>query len=110
MIHKVSSATVSLVALVHCAVTPLMYSRLSPNAVWFLGTGLGLLLLGILNWAHVGVEPCDMPTAPIIRWANVLFLVFAFAAVAAVNEPQAWVVVAGLMGQTVAGWFTLRRA
>lgn len=105
-----SSATVSVVALVHCAVTPMMYARLSPNAVWFFGTGLGLLLLGVLNWTHVGVEPCDMPTAPVIRWANLVFLAFGLAAVAAVNEPQAWVVVAGLAGQAIAGWFTLRRA
>ena len=105
-----SSATVSVVALVHCAVTPLMYSRLSPNAVWFFGTGLGLLLLGVLNWTHVGVEPCEKPSAPVIRWANLGFLVFSFGAVAAVNEPQAWVVVAGLAGQAIAGWFTLRRA
>lgn len=105
-----SSATVSLVALAHCAVTPLMYSRLSPSAIWFLGTGLGLLLLGVLNWTHLGVEPCDVKTAPVVRWSNVVFLVFSFGAVAAVNEPQAWVVVAGLMGQAIAGWFTLRRA
>ena len=105
-----SSGAVILVALAHCGVARLVYSRLSPNAIWFPGTGLGLLLLGILNWAHVGVEPCDMPTAPVIRWANVFFLVFSFGAVAAVNEPQAWVVVASLLGQTVVGWFTLRRA
>lgn len=88
----------------------MMDSRLSPNAIWFLGTGLGLLLLGVLNWTHVGVEPCGMPAAPVIRWANVVVLVFSFGAVVAVNEPQAWVIVAGLMGQAIAGWFTLRRA
>lgn len=97
-----------LVALVHCAVTPMMYSRLSPGAVWFLGSGLGLLLLGVFNWAHVGVEPCRMPTAPVVRWANVVFLVFSFAVVAAVNQPQAFVVVAGLAGQVLASWTTLR--
>ena len=69
------------------------YSRWSPGAVWFLGTGLGLLLLGAINWTHVGMEPCERPTAPIIRWANVVFLLFGFGAVAAVDEPQAWVVV-----------------
>ncbi|MBK5255377.1 MAG: hypothetical protein JJE39_05040 [Vicinamibacteria bacterium] len=107
-VHQISSGAVSLVALVHSAVTPMMYSRLSPDAVWFLGTGLGLLLLGVLNWTHISVEPCRMATAPVIRWANVIFLVFSFAAVAAVNEPQAWVVVIGLAGQMLAGWTTLR--
>lgn len=85
----------------------MVYSRLSPNAVWFFGTGLGLLLLGVLNWAHVGGEPCRMPIAPVVRSANVVFLVFGFAAVAAVNEPQGWVIVAGLVGQALAGWVTL---
>ena len=106
--HRGATAILILVALAHCAVTPMMYSRWSANAVWFLGTGLGLLLLGAINWAHVGVEPCRMPTAPVVRWANVVFLLFSFAVVAAVNQPQAFVVVAGLTGQVVASWTTLR--
>ena len=105
-----SSGTIVLIALVHCAVTPMMYSRLSPGAVWFFGSGLGLLLLGVLNWTHVGVEPCSMPTAPVVRWANVVFLLFGFAVVAAVHQPQALVVVAGLAGQVLASWTTLRPA
>ena len=107
LIHRLASGTVSLIALAHCAVTPLVYSRLSPNAVWFLGAGLGLLLLGVLNWAHIGVEPCRMNTAPVIRWANVVFLAFSLVVLGAVREPQAWAVFVGVLGQAVAGWFTL---
>jgi hypothetical protein len=109
-IHRLSSATVALVAVVHCAVTPTRYARLSPDSVWFLGTGLGLILLGVMNWAHVGLEPCRMATAPVVRWANVVFLLFGLTAAIAINAPQGWVVVVGLAGQMIASWTTLRAA
>src|SRR5690606_40568772 len=34
------------------------YSRWTPDAVWFLGTGLGLLLLAGINRGHIGLGPC----------------------------------------------------
>jgi hypothetical protein len=92
---------------VHCAVTPIIYSTWSAGAVWFLGTGLGLLLLGALNLTHVGVEPCQEPTARLTRWANWLFLVFGLGALAAVPELQAMAIVLALAVQAVAAHRTL---
>lgn len=106
-IHRISSGLVGVIALIHCGVTFVFYDRWSPNAVWFFGTGVGMLSIAIMNFAHVGVEPCRQPTAPVIRWLDWLFVGLGFAALAAVPQPQAVLVVVGLLGQAIASFVTL---
>jgi hypothetical protein len=69
------------IAIVHSTLTPVIYRRWTPGAVWFLGTGLGLLLLALLNLTHVGAEPSRHPAARVVRWANWIFLLFGIGAV-----------------------------
>lgn len=106
-IHRISSGLVALVAGIHCAVTFVIYDEWSPDAVWFFGTGVGLLSIAIINIAHVGLEPCRQLTAPVVRWLNWLFVALGIGALVAVPEPQALVIVAGLVGQAVASLVTL---
>jgi hypothetical protein len=105
-IHLGASATVVVVAVAHVALTPVFYHQWTPDTVWF--AGLGILLLGISNWTHLGVEPCHQPTAPLVRWANVVFAGFGAAAVIAVPQPQAYILLAALVVQAIAGQATLR--
>jgi hypothetical protein len=107
-IHRAAALLVSFIGIVHCGVTFLMYSEWSPDAVWFLGTGLSLVFLAAMNVAHVGIEPCDLPTAPAVLWGNFVFAGFGIAAAIAVAEPQGYVVLAGLIVQAIAGLATLR--
>ncbi len=107
VVHIVASGTVTLLALVHAALTLPLYRRWSPDAAWFLGTGLGLLLVGSLNLTHLGHEPCQRPTAWFVRVTNWAFAVFGALALVAIPEPQAYVLVAGLVAQAVAGHRTL---
>jgi hypothetical protein len=109
-VHLASTSVVAVLAIVHSGLTARLYSSWSPDAVWFLGTGLGLLLLAVLNWTHIGSEPCERPSAWVVRWANAGFAVFGLAAVAAVPVPQAYAIALGLVGQVVAGRWTLPRA
>jgi hypothetical protein len=106
-VHRFSSGPVAVIALIHCAVTFVFYKEWSPNAVWFFGTGVGMLSIAVMNIAHVGLEPCRQPTAPVIRWLDCLFVVLGLAAIVAVPEPQAYLVVVGLIGQAVASFVTL---
>ena len=106
-IHRVSSGIVGVIALVHCAVTFVFYDEWSPNAVWFFGTGIGILTIAIINFAHVGLEPCRQPTAPVVRWLNYVYVGLGLAALVAVPEPQALLIVAGLIGQAIASFVTL---
>ena len=107
-VHLAATYSLAVIAVVHSGLTFHYYARWTPDAVWFLGTGLGLLLLAGINRGHIGLGPCDMPTAPIVRGANVLFAVFGTGAVIAVPEPQAYAVLACLVVQAVAAQFTLR--
>jgi hypothetical protein len=106
-VHLFSSGLVGVIALAHCAVTFVFYKEWSQNAVWFFGTGVGLLSIAVMNIAHVGLEPCRQPTAPVIRLLDCLFVGLGLAAVVAVPEPQAYLVVVGLIGQAVASFVTL---
>jgi uncharacterized membrane protein YuzA (DUF378 family) len=106
--HRSATAILAVIASIHCVVTFMVYDQWSPDAVWFLGTGLGLLLLAAVNWSHVGLEPCNLPTALVVRWANLVFALLGVAAVIAVPEPQAFVILATLLIQAAAGFVTLR--
>lgn len=107
-IHLAASWILAGLALLHSGLTPVFYHDWNADAVWFLGTGLGLLFLAGSNLVHIGIEPCRQPTAPYVRWANIVFLGFGAAALVAVPEPQAAVIVVALAAQSLAGWTTLR--
>lgn len=96
-----------LVALAHAALTASIYRAWSAQAAWFLDAGLGLPLLGLLNLSHIGIAPCQQPTARLVRWANWGFLVFGVATLLAVPEARAFIIVAALLAQAVAAHRTL---
>ena len=106
-VHLAASWTVVLLAVLHASLTPLIYDEWSPDAVWFLGTGIGLLIAAAFNLAHIGLEPCTQPTAKLVRWTNYLFVAFGMAATLAVPEPQSFVVLLALLVQAVACRHTL---
>lgn len=105
--HLFASGAVGVIALAHSALTFVFYREWGPDAVWFLGTGLGLLLVAALNLSHIGVEPCHSPTAKLVWWANWLFVAFGVAATVAVPEPQALVMLGALGVQAVVAHWTL---
>lgn len=106
-LHLTASVGLGLLAAAHCVYTTFVFATWTPDAVWFLGTGLGLLLLAALNVSHIGEEPCRLPTTRPVRGANWVFLVFGGAAALAVPEPQAYVIVACLAAQALASRRTL---
>ena len=106
-VHLGASWLLALLAVAHSALTAVFYDRWTANAVWFLGTGLGLLLLAVLNLTHIGVEPCRHLSARLVRIANPVFALFGVGAVIAVPEPQAFAVLLGLTAQAIAGQWTL---
>lgn len=106
-LHVVASGLLLLLAVLHSGVTAFLYDTWAPRTAWFLGTGLGLLLLAALNLSHIGIEPCRQPTVRLVKAANWVFLVYGVAAVVAVPEPQAVAVLVGLAGQAIAAHATL---
>lgn len=106
-VHLGASGLLALLAVIHSVLTFVIYSGWSAEAVWFLGTGLGLLLLAVLNLTHIGVEPCRHFSARVVRFSNLVFALFGVAAVVAVPEPPGYAVFAGLVAQALAGQWTL---
>jgi hypothetical protein len=98
---------VAVVALVHVGFT-VTYDRWNAGAVWFSATGLGFLLLAVLNLA-VRADTGAPRVRSVTRAANVVAVLFAVAAVVAVPEPQAFVLLAILAGQALAGLKVLAR-
>lgn len=105
--HLVASGLVTLIALAHLGLTLPLYRGWSADAAWFFGAGLGVLLVGLLNLTHIGIEPCDRPTARFVRITNWVYAAFGLAALVAVPEPQAGVLVAALVTQAVVAQRTL---
>lgn len=100
--HLVPTGLLGVIAFIHCCATPLLYHSWSEDAAWFLGAGLGLLLLSALNWTHIGSEPCRRPTVRLIKAANWVFLVFGVGAVIAGPTPPACLILGCLAVQAVA--------
>lgn len=107
IVHLLASGLLALIALAHSALTWRFYGAWSADAVWFLGTGLGLLLLALLNLSHIGIEPCRQPTTRLVRAANWGFTLFGIGAVLAVPEPQAYAVLVALGAQAIVAHWTL---
>lgn len=106
-LHLLASWSVTVVGLAHCVVTVFAFRAWNQRAVWFLGAGLGVLLLGALNLAHIGLGPCRMPTTRFVRAANWAYLAFGAAALFAVPQPQAFALVLALGLQAIASRATL---
>ena len=106
-IHRTATAIVGVMGVIHSILTATSYSGWTASALWFLGAGLGLVLIALMNWAHVGLEPCSLPTAKAVKWANVGYGAFGIAAVFAVAEPHALLLVAALVVHAIDGFWTL---
>lgn len=88
-IHLAASGLIAAMAFIHIGLAIPIYREWSPDAAWFVGTGIGLLLLAALNLAHIGLEPCRQPTARFVRAVNWLYALFGLTTLLAVPEPQA---------------------
>lgn len=42
-----------LLAIIHCALTPLIYRQLTLLAVWFFGTGTAMIVTALLNFVRI---------------------------------------------------------
>lgn len=81
---------------VHTLLTVPFYGQLTPRAVWFAGTGLMMVFLGLLNL--IARRTADPGARRLCQAADLLGLGFGVLAVLAVPEPQAFLGMGLLFG------------
>ena len=87
-LHRTATYLLVALGLVHAGLAPVFYDELTPNTVWFVGAGLALVFLGLLNAAATLADVGRVWA--MCRVANVVALAFGALAVVAVQESQAY--------------------
>jgi hypothetical protein len=52
-IHLISSGLIAIISIEHLGLTFRIYHDWTPDAVWFVGAGLGLMLIAVSNLAQL---------------------------------------------------------
>jgi hypothetical protein len=103
-----SAGLCGLLGLIHTSVTFIVYRSVSPGAIWFAGTGVGMLLLAVINIIAWRTSYSD----PFVRYstvaANLAMSILGLFAVKAVAEPQAFAVLASFIGLLTTSLFAAR--
>lgn len=95
-IHKISSWIILMLGIGHTLVTPAFYPGFTAEALWFAGTGLGLVFLGLLNLAIIRTPSPGGLVSCII--GNALASVYGFLIPFLVPEPQAFIAEIAFVG------------
>ena len=91
LIHKVTSGLIIALGVLHCVFTVLNYDSFTLDAMWFLGSGIALILAGFLNVAAIRVGGSDQVVRFLCLTANVIFVVLFAVALWALSQPQVFV-------------------
>jgi hypothetical protein len=87
-LHKISSALLTGLGVVHTALTPVFYGRLTLGALWFAGSGLAMIFVGLLNLTLCRDVGRDRLVRVFCHSANLLTLGFGLLFVTLDREPQ----------------------
>jgi hypothetical protein len=77
-----------MLGIIHSALTPLFYKTLTPDALWFFGTGLALVFLSLLNIAASRLLVPWLLTMTLI--ANIIGTLHSIATLFVLKQPQAY--------------------
>ena len=100
-VHNIASILIVLLGCLHIAVTFFNYHGLSYDAVWFLGTGVGIVLAGFMNIAMLRDGGKDTVIWAMALITNLFFLLGFGAASYMMREPQVFVGAALFFAATI---------
>lgn len=86
--YKIVSYLVVITGAIHTIMTPVFYSTFSIDTVWFAGTGLSLVFLGLLNLSAINAGISTIFTICIA--ANIICTIYSIIIVIALREPQSY--------------------
>src|SRR5215211_8646183 len=87
-LHKISSVLLVALGVVHTALTPVFYGRFSLGALWFAGSGLAMIFVGLVNLTLGRDAGRDRVVRTYCYAANLLTLFFGILIVTLDPEPQ----------------------
>jgi len=106
ILFAASTTICALLGIAHLGFGVVTYRQLSPEAVWFAGTGVAQVLFAALNWATLAGPPLRPRVRRMVLALDVLMVAFGVVVVRAVPEPQAYVLLATFIGIGFSGVFT----
>lgn len=93
LLHKIITGLIIALGCLHIGFTPFNYDRLNMEAMWFVGTGVAIILAGFLNVAVIRVADRVVRTLSIIT--NASFALLFAVALFRLAQPQVFVGLAG---------------
>lgn len=98
-IYKASLWTLIGLGILHTLLTPLFYPGFTIDALWFAGTGLGLLFVGLFNLAVL--KSGAQAVLDLCLIANIIGVVYGILVVIILPEPQVFLALLGFLGATI---------
>lgn len=88
-IYKIAIYSLILLGVIHCMFTAFFYETFSADALWFFGTGLSYIFMGLYNLASVKVNIKSILNIAVVL--NFIGTMFTIAITYILKEPQAYV-------------------
>ncbi len=86
--YKAASYLLILLGVIHSGFTPIFYKTLNVDALWFFGTGLTYIFMGLYNLASIKVKINSISRIAVIL--NFVGTIFTMAITYILREPQAY--------------------
>ena len=86
--YKIAAYLLVLLGLIHASFTPFFYKSFSADSLWFLGTGLTYVFMGLYNLASLKVKIKSISGMAIVL--NFIGTIFTMAITYILKEPHAY--------------------
>jgi hypothetical protein len=87
--YKIASYLLILLGVIHSGFTPIFYKTFNADALWFFGTGLTYIFMGLYNLASIKVKIKSISRMAVIL--NFIGTIFTMAITYILREPQAYI-------------------
>ena len=87
-LYKIASYLLILLGVIHSGFTPIFYKTFNADALWFFGTGLTYIFMGLYNLASIKVKINSISRIAVIL--NFVGTIFTMAITYIIREPQAY--------------------
>ena len=91
LLHKVMTGLIVALGCLHIGLTPFNFDRFDMYAMWFVGTGVAIILSGFLNVAVIREAGKDPVVRTLCVIANASFVLLFAVALFQVAQPQVFV-------------------